>query len=174
MEDFYRSLSESYQTLHGGRLEVRYVPVTAHVPSGRVVSTTPNGRLAREPLSEGRGPQQGFDTCGPTALMNSVSNTQKCLSDLGAARLFNMKLSPQCVNGEAGSKALSALIRTWCDLKLWHIQFSVVNNATLRAAQKDPQKYRNLIVRVAGYSAYFVDLSADLQEEITRRTEHTF
>jgi len=172
LESFYRSLSESYRTLHGGRLEVRYVPVTAHVPSGRVVGATPNGRLAREPLSEGIGPQQGCDINGPTALMLSVANTQQCLSDLGAARLFNMKLSPQCVNGTAGTQALSSLIRTWCDLKLWHVQFSVVNTATLRAAQKDPQKYRNLIVRVAGYSAYFVDLSPDLQEEITRRTEH--
>jgi formate C-acetyltransferase len=174
LETFYRSLSESYKTLHGGRLEVRYVPVTAHVPSGRIVSATPNGRLSREPLSEGIGPQQGFDISGPTALMLSVSNTQKCLSDLGAARLFNMKLSPQCVNGEAGTAALSTLIRAWCDLKLWHIQFSVVNNSTLRAAQKDPQKYRNLIVRVAGYSAYFVDLSSDLQDEIVKRTEHLF
>ncbi len=174
LENFYRSLSESYKTLSGGRLEVRYVPVTAHVPSGRVVGATPNGRLANEPLSEGIGPQQGFDVKGPTALTNSVANTQKCLSDLGAARLFNMKLSPQCVAGKAGTQALSAIIRSWCDLKLWHIQFSIINNQTLRAAQKDPQKYRNLIVRVAGYSAYFTDLSADLQEEIARRTEHIF
>ncbi len=174
LENFYRSLSESYKTLSGGRLEVRYVPVTAHVPSGRVVGATPNGRLAKEPLSEGIGPQQGFDVKGPTALTNSVANTQKCLSDLGAARLFNMKLSPQCVAGKAGTQALSAIIRSWCDLKLWHIQFSIINNQTLRAAQKDPQKYRNLIVRVAGYSAYFTDLSEDLQEEIARRTEHMF
>lgn len=174
LENFYRSLSESYKTLSGGRLEVRYVPVTAHVPAGRVVGATPNGRLANEPLSEGIGPQQGFDVCGPTSLSLSVANTQKCLSNLGAARLFNMKLSPQCVNGKAGTQALSALIRSWCDLKLWHVQFSIINNETLRAAQKDPHTYRNLIVRVAGYSAYFTDLSADLQEEIARRTEHTF
>ncbi len=174
LENFYRSLSESYKTLSGGRLEVRYVPVTAHVPSGRVVGATPNGRLASEPLSEGIGPQQGFDTQGPTSLTHSVANTQKCLSDLGAARLFNMKLSPQCVAGKAGTQALSAIIRSWCDLKLWHVQFSIINNETLRAAQKDPDKYRNLIVRVAGYSAYFTDLSADLQEEIARRTEHMF
>jgi formate C-acetyltransferase len=174
LETFYRSLSEAYKTLYGGRLEVRYVPVTAHVPSGRVVGATPNGRLASEPLSEGIGPQQGCDINGPTALMHSVVNTQTCLSDLGAARLFNMKLSPHCVGGKTGTQALSALIRTWCDLKLWHIQFSVINNSTLRAAQKDPYKFRNLIVRVAGYSAYFVDLSPDLQEEIARRTEHVF
>ena len=79
---------------------------------------------------------------------------------------------PQAVAGEDGTKVLAALIRTWCDLKLWHIQFNIVNTATLKAAQKDPEKYRNLLVRVAGYSAYFVDLSPDLQDEIIRRTEH--
>ena len=86
--------------------------------------------------------------------------------------MLNMKLSPQVVAGEEGTKVLAALIRSWCDLKLWHIQFNIVNTATLRAAQTDPEKYHNLLVRVAGYSAYFVDLSPDLQDEIIRRTEH--
>ena len=83
-----------------------------------------------------------------------------------------MKLSPQAVAGEDGTKVLAALIRTWCDLKIWHIQFNIVNTATLKAARIDPEKYRNLLVRVAGYSAYFVGLSPDLQDEIIRRTEH--
>ena len=173
-ENFCRSLSHGYKTVHGGELDVRYVPVTAHVPFGRVVGATPNGRLAHEPLSDGIAPQQGADVNGPTAVLLSVAETQATPYIEGAARLFNMKLSPQAVNGPAGTRRLSALIRTWCDLKLWHIQFNIINNATLVAAQKDPQKYRNLIVRVAGYSAYFVDLSPDLQQEITRRTEHMF
>ena len=84
-----------------------------------------------------------------------------------------MKLSPAVVAGEAGIKNLSAFIRTWCDLKQWHIQFNIVNRETLLAAQKDPEKYQNLMVRVAGYSAYFVTLSRDLQNEIISRTEYT-
>jgi len=172
-ETFCRSLSREYKTVSGGQLDVRYVPVTAHVPFGRVVGATPNGRLANEPLSDGIAPQQGADVNGPTAVMLSVAHTQATAYVEGAARLFNMKLSPQSVNGALGTRRLSALIRTWCDLKLWHLQFNIINNATLIAAQKEPQKYRNLIVRVAGYSAYFVDLSPDLQAEITHRTEHT-
>lgn len=174
LETFCRQLSHEYRTVMGGSLDVRYVPVTAHVPFGRVVGATPNGRLAAEPLSDGIAPQQGSDVNGPTAVMLSVAHTQATPRHEGAARLFNMKLSPQSVNGPAGTRRLSALIRTWCDLKLWHLQFNIINNTTLLAAQKDPQKYRNLIVRVAGYSAYFVDLSADLQSEIVRRTEHIF
>ncbi len=173
-ESYCRELSHSFKTLTGGQLDVRYVPVTAHVPFGRMVGATANGRLAKEPLSDGIAPQQGSDMQGPTAVLLSVAHTKQSIYSEGAARLFNMKLSPQAVNGPAGLKRLMALIRTWCDLKLWHIQFNVVNNETLRAAAKDPQKFRNLIVRVAGYSAYFVDLSEDLREEIIKRTEHGF
>ena len=89
------------------------------------------------------------------------------------SRLLNIKLSPSCVAGEEGTKNLISFIRTWCDLKLWHLQFNIVNKETLLAAKKDPDKYRNLLVRVAGYSAYFVDLSPDLQDDIIARTEHS-
>jgi pyruvate-formate lyase len=85
-----------------------------------------------------------------------------------------MKLSPASVVGEEGTRKLMALIRAACDMKMWHIQFNIVNRETLLAAQKDPEKYRNLLVRVAGYSAYFVDLTPALQNEIIRRTEHCF
>ena len=81
-----------------------------------------------------------------------------------ASRLLNIKLSPKCVAGEQGAKKIMSIIRTWCDLKLWHLQFNIVNRDTLLAAQKDPNSYRNLIVRVAGYSAYFCDMSPDLQK----------
>lgn len=109
---------------------------------------------------------------GPTATLLSVAKTKESKFKEGAARLFNMKLSPQAVAGEEGTKRLAALIRSWCDLKIWHLQFNIINASTLRAALKEPEKYRNLLVRVAGYSAYFVDLSADLQKEILMRTEH--
>jgi len=85
-----------------------------------------------------------------------------------------MKLSPAAVAGADGTRQLMALVRAACDLKLWHLQFNIVNRSTLLAARADPEKYRNLLVRVAGYSAYFVDLSPQLQEEIIRRTEHGF
>jgi formate C-acetyltransferase len=91
-----------------------------------------------------------------------------------AARLVNLKLTPSSVTGEEGNRKIMSLIRTFCDLRLWHLQFNVINRETLLAAQKDPEKYRNLLVRVAGYSAYFVDLSAELQNEIIARTDHSF
>ena len=83
-----------------------------------------------------------------------------------------MEFTPKCVEGDAGTEKLVQFIRTWCDLKLWHLQFNIVNRDTLLAAQKDPNSYRNLIVRVAGYSAYFCDMSPDLQNDIIARTEH--
>lgn len=89
-----------------------------------------------------------------------------------AARLVNIKFTPKCVQGDQGTEKLVDFIRTFCDLKLWHVQFNVLNKETLIAAQHDPQKYRNLIVRIAGYSAYFVDLSPDLQNDLIARTDH--
>jgi formate C-acetyltransferase len=172
LENFFRSISNSYTNISGGKLDVRYVPVTSHIPLGRIVSALPNGRMAGEPLSEGMSPSQGCDAKGPTASLLSLAYTKATKYQDGGEGVLNMKLSPQVVAGEDGTKVLAALIRTWCDLKLWHIQFNIVNTATLKAAQKDPEKYRNLLVRVAGYSAYFVDLSTELQDEIIRRTEH--
>ncbi len=172
LENFFRSISNSYTNISGGKLDVRYVPVTSHVPLGRIVSALPNGRKAGEPLSEGMSPSQGSDAKGPTASLLSVAYTKATGFQEGGEGVLNMKLSPQAVAGEDGTRVLAALIRTWCDLKIWHIQFNIVNTTTLKAAQLDPEKYRNLLVRVAGYSAYFVDLSPDLQDEIIRRTEH--
>lgn len=172
LEHYFRSISREYTNLSGGRLDVRYVPVTSHVPLGRVVAALPNGRKAAEPLSEGMSPSQGCDLKGPTAALLSVARSKQTPYVEGGEGVLNMKLSPQVVAGTEGTRVLGALIRAWCDLKIWHIQFNIVNKDTLKAAQKDPHKYRNLLVRVAGYSAYFVDLSEDLQNEIIKRTEH--
>ena len=172
LEDFFRSISHDYINLSGGTLDVRYVPVTSHIPLGRIVGALPNGRKRGEPLSEGMSPTQGSDTQGPTSALLSVAFTKTTPYQEGGEGVLNMKLSPQVVAGENGSNMLAALIRTWCDLKLWHIQFNIINTATLKAARKEPDKYRNLLVRVAGYSAYFVELSKELQEEIICRTEH--
>ena len=152
--------------------DARYVPFTSHVPFGKVVSATPNGRVAWFPLSDGSSPSHGADHNGPTAILLSNQNTKNYGMRARAARLINVKFTPKCVEGDAGTEKLVQFIRTWCDLKLWHIQFNVINADTLKKAQKDPQKYRNLIVRIAGYSAYFVDLTPDLQNDLIARTGH--
>ena len=174
MEEFFVGLAGRYRSAFGGELDIRYVTITAHVPFGAILGATPDGRRAGEPVSEGVSPSQGVDRCGPTATLLSIAKTKAHGRKERAARLLNMKLSPAAVAGPAGTRRLMSLIRTACDLKMWHLQFNVINRETLIAAQRDPEKYRNLLVRVAGYSAYFVDLSAQLQDEIIRRTEQCF
>jgi formate C-acetyltransferase len=162
IEDVFCRLSHGYPSAFGGELDVRYVTITAHIPFGAVLGATPDGRRAGEPVSEGVSPCQGADRNGPTASLISTAKARSEGRKERAARLLNMKLSPAAVAGPEGTRKLMSLLRTACDLKLWHLQFNIVNRETLLAAQKDPEKYRNLLVRVAGYSAYFVDLSPQL------------
>ena len=136
-----------------------------------MVGATPNGRLAFRPLSDGTSPSQGSDTEGPTAILLSNVAAKNTGYRERASRLLNITLSPSTVAGEEGTKKLTSFIRTWCDLKLWHIQFNVVNKETLIAAKENPDQYRGLIVRIAGYSAYFTDLTKDLQDDLISRTE---
>ncbi|MDO4839097.1 MAG: glycyl radical protein [Desulfovibrionaceae bacterium] len=152
--------------------DVRYVPFTSHVPFGKVVSATPNGRVDWFPLSDGSSASHGADVNGPTAVLLSNYNTKNYGYHDRAARMLNLKFTPKCVEGEAGTEKLVQFIRTFVDLKLWHVQFNVINADTLIKAQKNPEKYRSLIVRIAGYSAYFVDLSPDLQNDLIARTVH--
>jgi formate C-acetyltransferase len=152
--------------------DVRYVPFTSHVPFGKVVSATPNGRREFTPLSDGSSASHGADTNGPTAILLSNYNTKNYGMRDRAARMLNIKFTPKCIEGEQGTEKLVSFIRTMCDLKIWHVQFNVINRETLIAAKKDPEKYRSLIVRIAGYSAYFVDLSPDLQADLIARTDH--
>ena len=174
IEEFNVKLTRRYKSAFGGELDIRYVTITAHVPFGAVLGATPDGRKAGEPISEGVSPSQGADRRGPTATLASIAATKATGYRERAARLLNMKITPSAVAGPEGTRKLMSLIRTACDLKMWHLQFNIVNRETLIAAQKNPEKYRNLLVRVAGYSAYFVDLTPQLQEEIIHRTEHTF
>ena len=152
--------------------EQRVLPVTVQVQLGMGTAATPNGRKANEPLSEGCGPQQGHDTKGPTALLNSVAQFEPRASKHWCAPLFNVKLSPGSLKGDQGTRKMMAFLRAYCDLRIWHIQFNVINKETLLAAQKNPEKYRDLIVRVAGYSAYFAEMDKAAQDEIIARTEH--
>jgi formate C-acetyltransferase len=158
---------------HHNRYGVPYtaniIPTTTHIYFGDLTGATPDGRRAGEPLSEGASPVQGTDTNGPTAVIKSVAklNHAKC-----SGVLLNMKFHPMALNGEDRLRKFAKLIRTFFELGGHHVQFNVVSAETLRDAQKHPEKYRDLIVRVAGYSDYFVRLSKELQDEIISRTEH--
>ena len=173
IEEFCVKLTRKYKSAFGGELDIRYVTITAHVPFGAVLGATPDGRTAGEPVAEGVSPSQGADRNGPTACLLSIARTKASGYKERAARLLNMKLTPSTVTGPEGTNKLKSLIRTACDMKMWHLQFNIVNRDTLIAAREDPGKYRDLLVRVAGYSAYFVDLSTQLQDEIIKRTAHS-
>jgi len=165
--------THKYSQKQGVYLDLRYVPVTSHVPFGKVVQATPNGRKAGTALSDGSSASHGADVKGPTAVLLSNYNSKNSAYKERASRLLNIKVSPSCVTGKKGTEKIISFIRSWCDLKLWHLQFNIINQETLLAAKKDPTRYKNLLVRVAGYSAYFVDLSPELQDDIILRTEHT-
>jgi len=169
-----QEFSAKYSPKLGVRCDFRMVPFTSHVPFGRVVSATPNGRLAWTPLSDGSSASHGADVKGPTAVLLSNFNTKNYDMSQRAARLLNIKFTPKCLEGKEGTRKLVALIRAFCDLRLWHVQFNVVNSETLIKAQQDPEKYKGLIVRIAGYSAYFTELSRDLQNDLIARTQHEY
>jgi len=172
IEELFADLTHRFTTPLGAKLELVYVPIVEHVTSGRRTGATPNGRKAGEALSEGVSPTQGCDVNGLTTTLLSIAKTKAARFQERASRLVNIKISPQVLAGEEGTKNLASLIRAWCDMKFWHIQFNIINSDTLRDAKQNPDKYRNLCVRVAGYSAYFVDLDPRLQDEIIARTEH--
>jgi len=167
-----QEFTKKYGDELGVHMDLRLVPFTSHVPFGKVVSATPNGRLAYTPLSDGSSASQGADLNGPTAVLLSNYATKNYDHNEHAGRLINIKLSPACVKGPEGTEKLVQFIEAWRDLKLWHLQFNVLNTDTLREAQKHPENYRNLLVRIAGYSAYFTELTKDLQDDIISRTEH--
>ncbi len=146
--------------------------ISSNVPSGSVVTATPDGRKAFAPLAEGCSPSSGTDILGPTAVFNSIAKlpTGKILGGV----LLNQKLAPAVIREEGDKKKLMAMLRTFfAELKGWHVQYNIVSRETLIAAKEDTEKYRDLIVRVAGYSAFFTTLSPDTQDDIIARTEHT-
>jgi formate C-acetyltransferase len=153
----------------GGSYRINLLPTTVHVYFGSVMGATPDGRRAGEPLSEGVSPVQGADRHGPTAVIKSVAKMDHART---GGTLLNQKFTPQLLQDDEGLDRLVQLVRTYFKLDGHHIQFNVVDAATLRAAQRNPEQYRDLIVRVAGYSDYFCDLGQALQDEIIARTEH--
>lgn len=153
----------------GGVHRINMLPTTSHVYFGSVIGATPDGRKAYKPLSEGISPSQGVDKQGPTSVIKSASKIDHLRT---GGTLLNQKFAPQFFEDEESYNCLTALIRSYFALNGHHIQFNVVNADTLREAQRHPELYRDLIVRVAGYSDYFNDLGEDLQNEIILRTEH--
>jgi pyruvate formate-lyase/glycerol dehydratase family glycyl radical enzyme len=154
----------------GGTHRVNMLPTTCHVYFGSVIGATPDGRRAGKPLSEGISPVQGADRKGPTAVLNSVSKIDHSMT---GGTLLNQKVNPSLVADPAGLEKFTQLVRSYFKKGGHHVQFNVIDRATLEAALADPESYRDLIVRVAGYSDYFCDLSEALQLEIISRTEHT-
>ncbi len=176
MNDYLEEIKKYRNTRYGrGPIGGNYCGstsnISANVPLGMAVDATPDGRKAREPIAEGVSPSYGTEKSGPTAVLKSVGKlpTVKMI-----AQLLNLKFTPAVLGSDEGLERLVRLIVTFFrDFKGWHVQFNVVDAQTLREAQKHPEKYRDLIVRVAGYSALFTALDPRTQEDIIRRTEHT-
>ncbi len=154
----------------GGTYRLEMLPTTCHVYFGEVCGATPDGRRAGKPLSEGISPVQGADRRGPTAVFRSAGKMDHVKT---GGTLLNMKFSPSVLEGEEGVSRLAQLVRTYFRSDGHHVQFNVVSRETLEAAKADPESHRDLIVRVAGYSDYFCDLSDALKDEIIARTEQT-
>jgi pyruvate formate-lyase/glycerol dehydratase family glycyl radical enzyme len=153
----------------GGEYHVDMLPTTCHIYFGSVTGASADGRKARNPLSEGISPVQGADRNGPTAVIKSAAKMDQLRT---CGTLLNMKFMPGVLEGREGVEKLAQLVRTYFRLDGHHVQFNVVDADTLRRAQERPEDYRDLIVRVAGYSDYFCDIGRELQDEIIRRTEH--
>ena len=160
---------ESYKNPRGGIFQAGLYPVSANVPLGAQTGATPDGRYAYTPVADGVSPAAGRDVSGPTASANSVAKLDHFIASNGT--LFNMKFHPSALEGVSGLESFAALVRGYFDQKGMHMQFNVVSRETLQDAQKHPENYRNLIVRVAGYSALFTTLSKSLQDDIINRTE---
>ncbi len=160
---------ETFKNPRGGMFQAGLYPVSANVPLGAQTGATPDGRYAHTPVADGVSPSAGKDIKGPTAAANSVSKLDHYIASNGT--LFNMKFHPSALKGKSGIESFVALIRGYFDQKGSHMQFNVVSRETLRDAQAHPEKYKSLVVRVAGYSALFTTLSRSLQDDIINRTE---
>lgn len=160
---------QTFKNPRGGIFHAGLYPVSANVPLGAQTGATPDGRYAGTPVADGVSPSAGRDTHGPTSSANSVAKLDHSIASNGT--LFNMKFHPSALEGRSGIESFVALIRAYFDQKGSHMQFNVVSRETLRDAQAHPEKYKSLVVRVAGYSALFTTLSKSLQDDIINRTE---
>jgi pyruvate formate-lyase/glycerol dehydratase family glycyl radical enzyme len=169
MFNLFFSEVEGRPNTKGGQYAINMLPTTSHIYFGSVTGATPDGRKALQPVSEGISPVHGSDRNGPTAVIKSAGKMDHVRT---GGTLLNLKFIPRILEGEEGIEKVAYLIRSYFKLDGHHVQFNVVNEETLRDAQKHPDQHRDLIVRVAGYSDYFCDLGKELQEEIISRTAH--
>ncbi len=167
--DRYFEAIDGRPNTRGGTYRINLLPTTVHIFFGELVGALPNGRHAKRPLSDGISPSQGADRLGPTAVLHSTARIDHVRT---GGTLLNQRFLPDVLKDETGLKKVADLVRTYFAWNGHHIQFNVVDTETLRKAQANPESYRNLIVRVAGYSDYFVNLDPALQEEIIARTAH--
>ncbi len=168
MEIFAKAFLEGTSD-RGNNWQAGIYPVSTHVINGKRTWATPDGRKAQEALAEGVSPKQGLDKNGPAAVLKSVSAFNHATFRNGT--LLNMKFHPATVSGDEGSMKLRQLVETYFDLGGMHLQYNVVGGETLRDAQCDPEKHQNLVIRIAGFSAYFVELDSSLQDDLISRTE---
>lgn len=169
--DYFKNRLRTFTNYRGGPYHTGMYTVSAHVPMGENVGATPDGRRAGEPLADGgMSPVYGRDITGPTAVLKSVSKLDKTLTTNGG--LLNMKFLPEFFHNETGVKKFGSFLRSFVDLEIPHIQFNVVRKEDLIAAKENPEQYRGLTVRVAGYTAYFTELADELQNEIIARTSY--
>ena len=168
----YSKPLQKYNNPRGGKFQAGLYPVSANVPLGGQTGATPDGRYPHTPVADGVSPSAGKDVKGPTAAATSVSRLDHFIVSNGT--LFNQKFHPSALSGREGLEKFVALIRGYFDQKGMHMQFNVVDRQTLLDAQEHPEKYKHLVVRVAGYSALFTTLSRSLQDDIIRRTEQGF
>jgi formate C-acetyltransferase len=163
---------DRYTNPRGGKFQPGLYPASANVPLGAVVTATPDGRRAWTPLADGVSPVSGCDTCGPTAAVLSVAKLDHEIASNGT--LLNQKFHPSAIEGEKGLENLKAVTETFFQNGGFHVQYNVISRETLEDAQANPEKYKGLVVRVAGYSAFFTALDKSLQDDIIARTEQTF
>ena len=167
-DTYYNSIN-GHKTPRGGHYRVNMLPTTCHIYFGSVMGASADGRKSKQPLSEGISPVQGADVNGPTAVIKSAAKIDQVKT---GGTLLNQKFTPSLLSTDKGCESVVHLIRSYFRMDGHHIQFNVVDADVLREAQKEPEKHKDLIVRVAGYSDYFNDLGEELQNEIIMRTEH--
>lgn len=167
--EYSGEVANSYVSIFGSRYMNGLVPVMANVPHGKVIWALPSGRKAKTPLADGMSPYPGYDKNDYTSVMKSVCKVNH--ADCRAGTLLNLKLTPQLLKDKGGKEKLVALLRSEELMGGFHVQFNVLDRDTLLDAQENPQNYSDLLVRVAGYSAFFVDLRKEAQDLIINRTE---
>jgi len=170
MSNYYYKEVHKYTDINGNNFNSAFMGISNYLPTGKVIGATPCGRKAREPLSEGVSPFAGSDTSTPLAAMRSAAKLNQDVHSGGT--LLNLRLHEDLVNTKRGQSNLGSMIQAFFSLGAFHVQFNTISTETLRKAQKNPENYRDLLVRVAGYSTQFVNLSRAMQDAIIARTEH--